>query len=348
MAPYFSTFTLFHEPTQYLAPALVILAATEMYFWHLRGALCLLLVVASGVARVRTSRPRRPVEELRGVSRIIRHLNKNLAKVDEQMDGVIALLDATHTRVPDRAAQLAAVVKERGVHAVCEALVQHPSSSRFVVPAYQLLGRLLLSAEHKGQIIDAFNVDSLMGSIATPLRVWLNEQRRALSKEAPPDPTLLAKGFHVVSLLVDAHVVMQDGAAELRVPELIVQALALLARFPGPLDELAPAALRCLFHCCFQHCGCKYQLVAEADGLPVLMRALTLLPRSREVQLHGLGLLFDCLSELRGADMPKLRSLAVDAGVLDILADARSNFPDVPTIVESAQQMEAVLGKLKL
>lgn len=342
----FSSFLLWHQPTYYLAPALTVLAATELYFWHLRGMLFLFLATAAAIAHIKRWPSMRVAEELRGVPAIVRHLNKKLADADEQMDGVIALLDATRSKAPDRDEQLAAIVRERGVHAVCEGLVQHPSTSSFVVPAYQLLNRLLLSKEQKEQLVDAFNVDSLMGSITTPLRVWLNEHRRKLNKEAPPDPTLLAKGFGVLSLLVDAHVVMQDGAAELRVPELIVQSLSLLARFAEVLEQLAPVALRCLFHCCFQHADCKFQFAVEADGLPVLLRVLTLQPRSREVQLHGLGLLFDCLSSMRDTDVHALRMAAVNNGILTVLADARTNFPDVQTIVDSATQMEAVLGKL--
>ncbi|KAG8466604.1 hypothetical protein KFE25_007983 [Diacronema lutheri] len=340
-----SAFLLRYEPTLYLAPALIVLAATELYFWHLHGVLCLLLVVAAGVAHTSVARPKRPAEELRGVPVIVRHMGKNLAHADDQIDGVIALLDATRSAAPDRAEALAQVVRERGVHAVCEALVQHPSTSSFVVPAYQLLHRLLLSPEHKGEIINAFNVDSLMGSITTPLRVWLGAHRR-VSKEEPPDVTLLAKGFGVLAQLVDAHVAMQDGALELRVPELVVQSLALLARFAAAHDQLAPVGLRCLFHCCFQHAQAKRQFAVDADGLRVLLRTLSLQPRSREVQLHGLGLLYDCLSHTDGADMHGLRIDAVDAGVLTILADARANFPGVQTIVDSATQMEAVLGKL--
>jgi len=340
-----------YDPMKYLAPSLLILAATEAYFWHLGGGLLLVTLVAAVFAHVAAHKPVRAVVEVRSVAAIVRNMGKKLADADEQKDGVIALLDATRSSAPDRAACLDEIVRERGVHAVCEALVQHANRSSFVVPAFQLLHRLLLSAEQKGKIVDAFNVDSLMGSVVAPIRVWASTHLK-MTLEAPPDPdpdpVLLCKGFSVLALLVDAHVLMQDGAAESRLPELVVRTLSMLAKFAGALEQVAPPALRCLFHTCFRHAEGKHQFAVEADGLRVLLRVLTLLPNSRETQLHGMGLLFDSLSEMRGVDLVQLRADAVEWGVLAVLADARRNFSDVETIVMPATQMEQVLGKLAL
>jgi hypothetical protein len=332
------------DPRNYLAPALIVLAATEVHYWHLHGILCLFFVIAAGAARIWVHQPcAGPIVQMRGVIATVRHLNKNLHDAEEQMDGVIALLDATNSRAPERAERLAEIVQERGVHAICEALVQHPDTSSFVVPAYQLLNRLMLAKETRNDIIDAFNIDSLMDSIIAPMRVWIGDQQR-VRKETPPDPTLISKGFGVISLIVDSHQEMQDGAAELRVPELLVQAFNLLAKFPEALAQFGPAGLRCLFNTCFRHAECKYQLVVELDGLHTILRVLVLLPVSRDAQLHGLGLLFDCLSEMRDTDLPKLRASAVEMGILPILASARKNFSNEQTIVESAAQMEKELS----
>ncbi|KAJ1630010.1 hypothetical protein T492DRAFT_102147 [Pavlovales sp. CCMP2436] len=52
---------------------------------------------------------------------------------------------------------------------------------------------------------------------------------------------------------------MQDGAAESRLPELVVRTLSMLAKFAGALEQVAPPALRCLFHTCFRHAEGKHQ-----------------------------------------------------------------------------------------
>lgn len=336
------------EPTRFLGPALASLAMTELYFWHLRGALCLVLVVSAFVAHFTfggAAAAAQPAEAPSRVCDLLRVMRKNLTSADEQLEGVIALLDATRSASPDRVERANEIVLERGVHAVCETLVQHSDASRVVVPAYQLLHRLLLIESAKQPLVEAFNVDSLMGSVVAPMAVAVGNLQRA-KKEVPPDPTLLIKGFTVISALVTAHTVMQDGATELRVPELLTRALDQLCKFPGALGQLAPAGLRCLFNMCYRHPDAKFQFAIESDGLSVLLRVMTLLPLAQEVQLHGVGLLYDCLSQMRDADLIKLRRFAIDLGILDALRDARRNFSNVQTIVDSATQMEAVLAKL--
>lgn len=336
------------EPTRFLAPALASLAMTELYFWHLRGALCLVLVVSAFIAHFMFGSGTTKTESAETPSRvcdILRIMRKNLTSDDEQLDGIIALLDATRSASADRVERANEIVLERGVHAVCEALVQHSDLSRVVVPAYQLLYRLLLIESAKKPIIEAFNVDSLMNSVLTPIAVAVGNLQRA-KKEAPPDPTLLTKGFTVISALVNAHTVMQDGAMELRVPELLTRALDQFCKFPSALAQFAPTGVRCLFNLCYRHPDCKLQFAIESDGLSVLIRVMTLVPLVQEVQLHGVGLLYDCLSEMRDADLVKLRRFAIDLGILDALRDARRHFSGVQAIVDSATQMEAVLAKL--
>jgi hypothetical protein len=336
------------EPTRFLGPALASLAMTELYFWHLRGALCFVLVVSAIIAHFTFGRDitKTPTAEISSrVCDYLRAMRKNLTNDDEQLEGVIALLDATRSASSDRIERANEIVLERGVHVVCEALVQHSDSSRFVVPAYQLLYRLLLIESAKKPIIEAFNVDSLMGSVLAPMAVAVGNLQRA-KKEMPPDPTLLTKGFTVISTLVDAHTAMQDGAMELRVPKLLTRALDQYCKFPGALAQFAPTGVRCLFNLCYRHPDSKFQFAIETDGLSVLLRVMTLLPLVQEVQLHGVGLLYDCLSEMRDADLIKLHRFAIDLNILEILGDARQHFSGVQAIVDSATQMEAVLAKL--
>lgn len=326
-------------------PVLFTFAVGEVYYWHFRGVACVILLIAAAIAHIEANKPKPHVLNIVGTARIVKHMNDNLTDPAEQMESIISFLDLTRSGASKRGETLEEIVRERGLHAVCEGLVQHPQESSFVVPAYQLLYRVLGAPESKKAALASFNEDSLMGSVLAPLHTWMAAAKGA-TKEKPPEPTLFVRGLMVLGALADGNPEMQDGAAELGVPEAIAASLELVAKWEEVHEKVAPIALRTLLHVCYRHGEAKNALVVRADGVRRLLRSLTLVPAHVETQLQGLGVLYDCMQEVPDVDMRGLRHHAVDAGALPVLKSALESFPQVQTIADTARQLQDLLQKV--
>lgn len=110
-------------------------------------------------------------------------------------------------------------------------------------------------------------------------------------------------------------------------------------------EEVANWGLWCVFVLCFDHLGNKGELI-KLDGVNKICRAMKDNPKSLEVARHGIAVLFDMMREMPESvhDVSQIRTIALNAGMHDVVKKALDEFPESKEIRMMGQQMLVATG----
>mmetsp|Transcript_25605 Transcript_25605/g.46372 ORF Transcript_25605/g.46372 Transcript_25605/m.46372 type:complete len:425 (-) Transcript_25605:53-1327(-) len=111
-------------------------------------------------------------------------------------------------------------------------------------------------------------------------------------------------------------------------------------------SEVANWSLWCVFCICYDHMGNKGSLVMKLGGIQRICRAMKDLPTSLDVARHGIAILFDLMREVpeNPTALVQIRTIALNAGVHDVLSRAMEEFDDSVEIMMMGQQMLYATG----
>jgi len=111
-------------------------------------------------------------------------------------------------------------------------------------------------------------------------------------------------------------------------------------------SEVAKWGLWAIFVLCFDNPGSKVLLI-RLDGLRKICQVLRDITDNSDVARHGIAILFDCMREhgiAANIDTGKLRLMALNAGLHDILQEAMTRFPQSVEITLMGKQMLQATG----
>jgi len=111
-------------------------------------------------------------------------------------------------------------------------------------------------------------------------------------------------------------------------------------------SEVAKWSLWAIFVLCYDHPGNKMLLI-QLDGLRKICQILREITDHVDVTRHGIAILFDCMRENaidENVDIVKLRRMAINEGLQDILLQALVEFPQSTEITLMGKQMLQATG----
>lgn len=110
-------------------------------------------------------------------------------------------------------------------------------------------------------------------------------------------------------------------------------------------EDIANWSLWAVFVLCYENLGNKGELI-KLGGVDRICRAMKDNPKSLEVARHGIAVLFDMLRVVPGSvhDVSQIRTIALNAGMHDVVTTAMNEFSDSKEIMMMGHQMLVATG----
>jgi len=183
---------------------------------------------------------------------------------------------------------------------------------------------------------DNYGLDSPINCMRQALMRAQKEENQAIELQAAE---LQRKGCLMLGALADGDVEM----ARLIVQEGGLEAILEAVNWYRYHADVANWALWAIFILCYENIPNK-AVVAQLDGVSIVIQTMRNCPDSLEVARHGTAILFDLMRENEDnsdniLDVWKIRNVALNAGLHEVIANAMNKFSDAMDIMMMGQEL---------
>lgn len=179
-----------------------------------------------------------------------------------------------------------------------------------------------------------------------PINAMRTALKRAQSTQDEAAERLSAELQRKACLLLGALADNDSTVATMIVDEGGLEAILDALKWYRFHEEVSNWGLWAIFVLCYEHTGNKKDLI-RLGGIEVVCLIMKNNPESLEVQRHGTAILFDLLREARDdalSNVAKVRNMALNAGLHEVLVNAMNEFDSSMDIVMMGQEMLVATG----